>query len=376
MNVNYYHFDQHGNCLGYVDRVGHYFDPVGQYRGSLSRNGDLYDEDGTLSGRVDARRQVWNEEGSCRGYLVDATAHDGSEVPHGSAPALESPGADSIVQHMERPSSSLATTWRPGIATEPRHKLNANRAGDAANGGQRNQRLAEMGAAVTRIVHDLGNPLSGLALQAEVILRSLQKEPNAPSAVIREPAQQILSTIRRLDDYVRALLDFSRGRELQLQPLRLGPFLQDIVGSWQPTAAAHTISIHAHVEDTDQVLADGMQLRRVFDNLVKNAIEAIGNGPGNIAITVTAEGEAMGISVEDTGPGAADYRRLFRPFYTTKCEGTGLGLAVAKQIIEAHDGRIAYAQRRPHGAVFRISLRRYGRLDPLARYATLGFDEA
>ncbi len=375
MNVNYYHFDPHGNCLGYFDRVGHYFDPAGQYRGSLSRNGNLYDEDGALSGRVDAQRHVWNEEGSCRGYLVDAAAHDGSEFPHGSAPALERPGADSVVPHMARPSASLAPTWRYGIATEPRHKLNANRTLAVANGGRRNQRLAEMGAAVTRIVHDLGNPLSGLALQAEVILRRLQKEPNAPSAVIREPTQQILSEIRRLNGYVRSLLDFSRGRDLQLHPLRLGPFLQDIVGSWQPSAAAHAISIHAHVEDMDQVLADGMQLRRVFDNLVKNAIEAIGNGPGSIAITVTAAGEAMGISVEDTGPGAADCRPLFRPFYTTKCEGTGLGLAIAKEIIEAHGGRIAYAQRRPHGAVFRISLRRYGRGDPLARYATVGFDE-
>ncbi len=81
MSIEYYHVDEHGNCLGYFDTVGHYFDPAGQYRGALSHDGHLCDHDGTACGRVDTRGQVWDAEGSYRGYLLDAKGHGGPGMP-------------------------------------------------------------------------------------------------------------------------------------------------------------------------------------------------------------------------------------------------------------------------------------------------------
>lgn len=378
MTVERYHVDQYGNCLGYFDTVGHYFDPTGQYRGSLSQDGHLCDQYGTALGRVDTQRQVWNEDGSYRGYLVDARGHDGPRVLDPRLAALMGlPGAaESKVSNEVSLTSLRSANRRHGQTLKAVRRPKRDRAVGGANGNHRQQRLAEMGAALAQIVHDLGNPLSGMALQAQVILRHLENESAVPAAAIRQPTAQILSTLHRLDGYVKALLDFAREHELRLRPLPLGPFLQDVAKSWQPAATAQAISLGAHVEDAGCVLADATQLRRVFDNLIKNAIEAIGNGPGDVLLTATAGAGAIEIAVEDTGPGAADPRQLFRPFRTTKCAGTGLGLAVAKQIVDAHGGRINYVQRRPHGAVFRISLRRHTPLDTLRRYEIAGYDEA
>jgi two-component system NtrC family sensor kinase len=111
------------------------------------------------------------------------------------------------------------------------------------------------------------------------------------------------------------------------------------------------------------LVADPDQLRRLFDNLVKNALEAIDQGPGcvTIAATVGAD-DIVRISVSDTGPGLPPDANPFALFESTKEDGTGLGLAIAKQIAEAHGGGIEIAPVDPHGAVFQVALPRQGPL--------------
>jgi signal transduction histidine kinase len=95
----------------------------------------------------------------------------------------------------------------------------------------------------------------------------------------------------------------------------------------------------------------------VLDNLVKNALEAIGDGPGEVKLSaVVSDSARLCISVEDSGPGIADDVEIFRLFETTKKDGTGLGLAVSKQIMLAHGGDLSFAQREPHGTVFHMEL--------------------
>jgi signal transduction histidine kinase len=96
----------------------------------------------------------------------------------------------------------------------------------------------------------------------------------------------------------------------------------------------------------------------VFENLVKNAIEAIDRGPGRVTIVTRAipTDEKVRISVADTGPGIPPSIDVFGFFETTKSNGTGLGLAVAKQIVVAHGGAIQYEQLAPNGTAFHVEL--------------------
>jgi signal transduction histidine kinase len=95
----------------------------------------------------------------------------------------------------------------------------------------------------------------------------------------------------------------------------------------------------------------------VLDNLIKNAIEAIGQGPGEVVISASLPSRGkICITVDDNGPGIAAGIDVFKLFETTKPDGTGIGLAVARQLIAAHGGMIDHAARSPHGTTFRIEL--------------------
>lgn len=226
--------------------------------------------------------------------------------------------------------------------------------------GGRQNRLAEIGALTAKIVHDIGNPLAGLSMLTSRIERRLAREPALPLTSIAEPVGQLDATVRRLVDLIQGFKNFARDQRLELEEIRLQSFLADLVDSWQPEAAERSISLVLQQSDErSAVLADAVKLRRVLDNLVKNALEAVDHGPGEVRIAAgLAEAARIRITVEDTGPGVPPDLRLFELFSTTKPQGTGLGLAIARQIIQAHGGGIELANVKPHGASFHIELPR------------------
>jgi PAS domain S-box-containing protein len=219
-------------------------------------------------------------------------------------------------------------------------------------------RLADIGAITAKIAHDLGNPLSGLSLQAQLVLQRARRDPSQPLANVVKPVEQLVSEVRRLEGLIREFLSFAREQRLDLQQIDLPPFLRQVLDAWRPVANAHRIALQ--LDDTEspkQIEADEGKLRRVLDNLVKNAIEAIEPGPGEVKIVASiAEPDMVRISVEDDGCGIADAVQLFRLFETTKSQGSGLGLAVSKQIVLAHGGDLVFSPRKPRGAAFRVEL--------------------
>lgn len=134
--------------------------------------------------------------------------------------------------------------------------------------------------------------------------------------------------------------------------------MRQVVEVWGPVAAEHQIDLGVEVaRDLPDVAADEEKLRRVLDNLVKNAVEAVVRGPGRVALTANPTSAAMvRIGVEDTGPGIPENLRLFRLFETTKRNGSGLGLSIARQIVLAHGGEITFERLRPHGTGFYVDL--------------------
>ncbi|MFQ5666628.1 MAG: PAS domain S-box protein [Candidatus Binatia bacterium] len=223
---------------------------------------------------------------------------------------------------------------------------------------QQRERLADIGAITAQIVHDVGNPLAGISMQAQLVLRRAQRDGRQPLSAVVRPLERVLAEVSRLDALVKEFTEFSHEQRLDVKTIDLRRFLYGVVELWQPVAAARQITLTVEGRPADlAVRADGEKLRRVLDNLVKNAIEAIDRGPGSVKIAVSqVSPDAVRITVADSGPGIPDTVQVFRLFETTKTNGSGIGLAVARQIVLAHRGKIECARLDPHGTVFRIEL--------------------
>ena len=225
---------------------------------------------------------------------------------------------------------------------------------------QERARLADIGAVTAQIVHDLGNPLAGLSMQVQRLARLIRRHPGQFSEVAVGVADQVLVSVRRLDGMLRELGDFSRQQRLDLAAVDPARFLGAVGEAWQPVAAARGIRLRVELSAADwPIVADHAKLFRVLDNLIKNAIEAIGSGPGEVCLRLAAFDSphpTVRISISDDGPGIPDDVDAFRLFETTKRGGSGLGLPIARRIVEAHGGGLTWAARTPRGTVFHIDL--------------------
>jgi len=217
-------------------------------------------------------------------------------------------------------------------------------------------RLAEIGALTAKVVHDLGNPLAALSMQAQLLRRRLDQSD--PPEKMQAPVERILATVSRLDELAHDLSSFSREQKLQITTFDLRTFLHELVDLWTPVAVAHgTELVLADTTPPLLICGDRAKLQRVFENLVKNAIEAVSGSPGAVILSCTLpDSESVRVCVEDNGPGIEEGFDAFRLFETTKAEGTGLGLAVARQIVLAHDGTIEHHRRVPRGTEFCVTL--------------------
>ena len=218
------------------------------------------------------------------------------------------------------------------------------------------ERLADIGVITAKLVHDIGNPLAGLSMQAQLVLRRVRLNETGESLL--RSAEKVVSEVRRLEALINEFREFSREQRLRRQPIDLPYFLQDVVIRWQPVARPQAIALWLEApEDVPTLHADPDRLHRVFDNLVKNAVEAVEPGPGHVILKVTIPTPGnVRISVEDTGPGIPETVDVFRLFETTKAHGSGLGLTIAKEIVLAHGGSIGFTARHPHGTIFHVDL--------------------
>ncbi len=292
-------------------------------------------------------------EGEARGYVNKLLTRDGSvrEIEWHTSALRDAKGA---------PSGMLS------IGQDVTERRRAEeRVRELEKIAQERERLADIGAITAKIAHDLGNPLSGVSLQAQVVLQRARRDPDRPLGSVTKPLEQLVSEVRRLEELIREFLSFARGQRLDLRAIDLPAFLDSVVELWRPVASAHGVKLQLRGTDVvGRVEADESKLRRVLDNLVKNAIEALGESPGEVTVAVSVPcAEKVRISVEDDGPGIPPTLQVFRLFETTKENGSGLGLAVSKQIVLAHGGDLLFDARKPHGTVFHVDL-------PLQRLAS------
>jgi C4-dicarboxylate-specific signal transduction histidine kinase len=153
-----------------------------------------------------------------------------------------------------------------------------------------------------------------------------------------------------------------RKRELETHPIDLNEFTRDTVALVSTDAAARHVRLDTELGPAlSPVMGDRIHLQQVLLNLMLNGMEAMVTTPPErrqLVIRTTQANGTVEVSVEDTGPGIADLDsgKLFEPFYTTKSQGMGMGLSIARSIMEAHAGRITAENNRDGGATLRCYL--------------------
>lgn len=215
------------------------------------------------------------------------------------------------------------------------------------------ERLSAIGQLSAGLAHEIRTPLAAIEGAAE-LLRSSRADDS-----LREEMTGILQKeSKRLNRLLTELLDFARPRRPELLSVELAPIANSIVSLLHVQAAKKSLALRVALPPSlPPFPCDPEQLRQVLLNLVLNAIQAA-DTPGDISIEAATSNGRLRIEVADCGPGLPPETaaHLFEPFFTTKPDGTGLGLAVTRQIIEAHNGSISAVPNTPRGARFLIEI--------------------
>ena len=217
----------------------------------------------------------------------------------------------------------------------------------------RAEHLATLGELATGLAHEIRNPLAGIAGVIEIIGRDLPASSPA-RAVIKEVRHEI----SQIDNILTDLLQTARPHPPDIRRSDLNTTVEHSVMLARQQALSKPIEIVLKKNPgLQQVEHDGSQIHQVLLNLILNSIQAI-EGRGTIIVEVEARADLAAISVSDTGRGipAENLPNIFRPFYTTKGNGTGLGLSLARRIVEDHHGRIDVTSTVGEGSKFTVLL--------------------
>ena len=222
----------------------------------------------------------------------------------------------------------------------------------------RSATLATVGELTSRVVHEMRNPLSSIKMN----LQALKASPNLDTGD-RELAEIASGQSARLEGMLNELLQYGRPIDLNTESVPARSLFGEVMPNLRRLAAEKGIQIAlADRSGTARVNVDVEQFSRALENLVKNAIEA---SPYGAAVEISAQfdNDKLILEVSDTGSGVRPEHRamLFKPFFTTKSDGTGLGLANAKKIVDLHGGRINSRESPDGGTTFVIALPRAAR---------------
>jgi signal transduction histidine kinase len=214
-----------------------------------------------------------------------------------------------------------------------------------------NSHLREMNVAAAGLAHETRNPLNIIRGLAQMIAKN-----SVIAEDVRKESLAITEEVDRVTVQLNEYINYSKPREVRRSPVAISPLISDVVNTLKSDLEDKSIQLEL-VPDTFSVNADQQLLRQLVFNLLINAIQAVDkNGQIQIVTRKTSAGEAS-FEVRDNGPGVPPEQRdeIFRPYFTTRAKGTGLGLAVVKQIVMAHGWEVECLPNNGKGAAFRVS---------------------
>jgi signal transduction histidine kinase len=310
--------------------------------------------DRTLAGR--------KSQGPIAATFPDASARvtgdpRNPDKPHESAEAERMLMAHAIEDTNGRFLGTMLVARNLGYLSQVHSTLNYSR------------KLAALGRLMTGVAHEVKNPLNAMTIHLELLKQKLAAVPElvTVSAGSSDPGPRgtdlskhvhvISSEIRRLDEVVNGFLKFARPDELKLQPVQLDALISEVVTTAMPEAEARHVTMRTECPSgIPAINADPGMLSQALLNLAINACQAMPNG-GTLRISCRADDRRrVVVDVEDTGVGIPPEHlsRIFHLYFTTKKEGSGIGLSMVYRIVQLHDGEVEVQSTPGHGTRFRL----------------------
>jgi signal transduction histidine kinase len=231
------------------------------------------------------------------------------------------------------------------------------------------RKLAALGRLMTGVAPEVKNPLNAMTIHLELLKQKLAAVPELVTVSAGGPDQGprgtnlskhvnvISSEIRRLDEVVNGFLKFARPDELKLQPVQLATLISDVVTTAMPEAESRNVTIRTECPtNVPAINADPGMLSQALLNLAINACQAMPTG-GTLRISCrTDDRRRVVVDFEDTGVGIPpeNLSRIFDLYFTTKKEGSGIGLSMVYRIVQLHDGEVEVQSTPGHGTRFRL----------------------
>ena len=205
------------------------------------------------------------------------------------------------------------------------------------------ERFVSLGTLAAGLHHEIKNPLTALSIHVQLLEKRLGGP--TPTRPVDELIGVVKSEIQRLNGVLDSFRDFASLHRLTLRPTNLADLLEDTVRLIGPQAIQQHVKVTLRHPETTlaRVSLDGDKFKQVVLNLVLNALEAMPDG-GNLLLDASAAEGELRVEVSDTGPGIAPeiQQDLFKPYSSTKCRGSGMGLALSEKVVNQHGGRIEY----------------------------------
>jgi nitrogen fixation/metabolism regulation signal transduction histidine kinase len=225
------------------------------------------------------------------------------------------------------------------------------------------QELAEMSKKVAwtemarKVAHEIKNPLTPIQLSAEHVLKVYEDKRGDLDRTLRESMSYIIAEVENLRRIAQEFMEISRDTTLRLEPLDLAEVLEETLRPYRKLLAERIRFKVVYAGEDFRSRGDAAKLKTALRNIVANAVEAI-SGKGEVSVAVNRVGPNLRIVIRDTGPGMSHetIERIFEPYFSTKDSGTGLGLPIAKKIIEEHGGTIQVASQGGAGTTVTVEL--------------------